>query len=277
MTEPQDPKAQALLRIEQAIAQAQAPGLYGAWTLFVREFRRFWGIAAQTIISPVITTLLYFLVFGYSLGERLKDVNGTPYIDFLVPGLVMLALINNAFINSAFSLFISKLHGSIVDVLVTPLSYLQLMLAYTGASMARALIVGTMIWAVAALMGASTFFALGWTLLFMLLTALVFSLLGLIVAVLAENFDHVNLLPNFLITPLTFLGGVFYSIKMLPEPWSQVSRFNPILYMVNGLRYGMTGQADVPPWQGLLILSALALIIGFVLVRLLRSGYKLRA
>lgn len=273
----QSPRDAANKRVEQALQAAQHPGAYGAWTLFVREFKRFWNIAAQTIVSPVITTLLYFLVFGYSLGDRLKDVQGVPYIDFLVPGLVMLAIINNAFINAAFSLFIAKLHGSLVDILVTPLSHLQLLLAYTGASMVRALIVGGIIWAVAAIMGASTFAALGWTIAFMLLTALTFSLLGLVVAILAEEFDHVNLLPNFLITPLTFLGGVFYSIQMLPEPWSTISRFNPVLYMVNGLRYGMTGFSDVSPWQGLAILSALSLVLGVVLVRLLSTGYKLRA
>lgn len=275
---PQEPQHNAAQRrVEQALVAAQHPGAYGAWTLFVREFKRFWNIAAQTIVSPVITTMLYFLVFGYSLGDRLKDVRGVPYIDFLVPGLVMLAIINNAFINAAFSLFIANLHGSLVDILVTPLSHLQLMIAYTAASMTRALIVGAIIWLVAALMGASTLAALGWTIAFMLLTALTFSLLGLVVAILAEEFDHVNLLPNFLITPLTFLGGVFYSIEMLPAPWSSLSRFNPVLYMVNGLRYGMTGYSDVSPWQGLIILSALSAVLGAVLIRLLSTGYKLRA
>lgn len=266
----------AIARVEALAARGEQPNWFGAWTLFMRELRRFWGIAGQTIVSPVVTTMLYFLVFGYSLGDRLRDIQGIPYVDFLVPGLVMLALINNAFINAAFSLFIGKIHGSIVDVLVTPLSYLQLMLGYVGASIVRAMLVGSIIWGVAMLMGARAWHNVGLTLIFMLLTSLAFALIGLIVAIVAEDFDHVNLLPNFLITPLTFLGGVFYSIEMLPAPWDTVSRLNPILYMVNGLRHGMTGQGDVPYWQGLVLLLVLDLCFGAVVVLLLRSGYKLR-
>ncbi len=269
-------RARARERIAQTIERAEGPQWYGAWTLLMRELRRFWGVAGQTIISPVVTTLLYFLVFGYSLGDRLKDVQGVPYVDFLVPGLVMLSLINNAFINSAFSLFIAKIHGIIIDILVTPLSYLQLAMGYVGASIARAMLVGGIIWGVALLMGAQVLHHVGLTLVFMILTAMAFGLLGLMVAILAEDFDHVNLLPNFLITPLTFLGGVFYSIEMLPSPWDAVSRFNPILYMVNGLRYGMTGYGDVPPWQGLALLVGMNLVLGVAVLWLLRTGYKLR-
>ena len=263
-------------RIAQTIARAEGPQWYGAWTLLMRELRRFWGVAGQTILSPVVTTLLYFLVFGYSLGDRLEDIQGVPYVDFLVPGLVMLSLINNAFINSAFSLFIAKIHGIIIDILVTPLSYLQLAMGYVGASIARAMLVGGIIWGVALLMGAQVVHHVGLTLVFMILTAMAFGLLGLMVAILAEDFDHVNLLPNFLITPLTFLGGVFYSIEMLPSPWDTVSRFNPILYLVNGLRYGMTGYGDVPAWQGLALLVGMNLALGVAVLWLLRTGYKLR-
>lgn len=249
---------------------------YGLWALFKREITRFWSIAGQTIVSPVVTTMLYFLVFGYSLGDRLREINGTPYIDFLVPGLVMLAMISNAYINSAFSLFIQKIQGTIVDLLVTPLSPGQLLTAYVAAASVRAMIVGIIIWVVAAIMGASTLHNLPLTILFMLLTAACFGLLGIIVAIVAEEFDHINFLPSFLLTPLTFLGGVFYSITMLPEPWQTVSRFNPVLYMVNGLRYGMTGNADIPPWQGALLLSALCAVFSAYAYYLLQSGKKLR-
>ncbi|MFB6264279.1 MAG: ABC transporter permease, partial [Bradymonadaceae bacterium] len=186
-------------RIAETVAIAEQGAWYGTWMLFKKEIDRFWGVAAQTIVSPALTTLLYFLVFGYSLGGRLKTINGEPYVDFLVPGLVMLSLINNAFLNSAFSFFIGKIHGIIVDVLVTPLNYVQLVVAYTGAAIVRGMLVGGIIWAIAALMGAGTVYNVGVTLAFMFLTALAFSALGLMIAVVAEDFDHINLLPNFLI------------------------------------------------------------------------------
>lgn len=268
--------AEATARVERIVEEAARPGWFGAWTLFLRELKRFWGIAGQTIVSPVVTTMLYFLVFGYSLGDKLAGADGGRYIDFLVPGLVILSLINNAFINSAFSLFIAKIHGVIVDVLVSPLSYLQLMFGYMGASIVRGVLVGAIIWVVSMLMGAFAWHNVPLALLFMVLTASAFAALGVIVAILAEDFDHVNFLPNFLITPLTFLGGVFYSIDSLPEPWGLVSRFNPVLYMVNGLRFAMTGSADVPWWQGLAVLVVLNLLFGGIALRLLASGHKLR-
>ncbi|MEX2381796.1 MAG: ABC transporter permease [Opitutales bacterium] len=251
-------------------------GWRGTWVLFRRELTRFMKVAGQSIGSPVLTTMLYFVVFGYSLGARLDEIRGIPYIDFLVPGLIMLNLITNAFLNSAFSLFIIKIHGALVDILLTPLTPLQIVLAYTSASLVRAMLTGGIIWAVAAAMGAGTIHNVAFTLVFMVLTAVGFALLGLVVAILAEDFDHVNLIPSFLLMPLTFLGGVFYSIEMLPEPWSTISQFNPILYMVNGLRYGMTGVSDVPVWQGLFLVSAVVLLCGVLAVRLLASGKKLR-
>jgi ABC-2 type transport system permease protein len=266
----------AYARIDEIVEDAQREQWRGMWTLFVREIRRFWSVSRQTIISPVITTMLYFLVFGYSLGDRLQEIDGITYIDFLVPGLVMLAVINNAYTNAGFSLFIAKVHGMIVDLLVTPISYTQFLLAYVAAAMVRAMLVGTIIWVVALLMGASLPTSAPLALLFMALTAMVFSLLGLCVAIVASEFDQVNFLPNFLITPLTFLGGVFYSVEMLPDFWRRVSYGNPVLHMVNGLRYSMTGVSDVPWWTGLVILMGLSAAFGLAAHWLLRSGYNLR-
>ncbi len=263
-------------RAAKIAQEAEAAGWFGARALFVRELRRFLGMAKQTIVSPIITTMLYFLVFGYSLGDRLKEVQGVPYIDFLVPGLVMLATINNAFINAAFSLFIAKIHGMIVDILVTPLTHMQMMCGYVGASLVRAMLVGGIIWVVAMGMGAKAWHNVPLVIVCMALTGTAMAFVGLTVAILAEDFDHVNLIPNFLITPLTFLGGVFYSIEMLPEPWGTVSRFNPVLYMVNALRYAMTGVSDVPWWQGLTALVLLNAVFGGVTWWLLKTGYKLR-
>ena len=266
----------ARIQIAALIEETKEKNLYGPWMLFKKEILRFWNIAGQTVVSPVITTMLYFLVFGYSLGDRLQEIQGVPYVDFLVPGLVMLALISNAYINSAFSLFISKIHGTIVDLLVTPLSYFQFLTAFVSAAVVRAMLIGGIIWVVAMLMGARAWHNIPLALTFMLLTALSFAFIGVVVAIIGEDFDHINLLPNFLITPLTFLGGVFYSIEMLPEPWDTVSLFNPVLYMVNGVRYGMVGVTDVPVWHGLVLLVAMNLFFGGLALWLLKSGKKLR-
>lgn len=251
-------------------------GLWGTWCLFRKEMQRFLSIIGQTVISPVITTMLWYLVFGYSLGDRLNEIRGIPYTDFLVPGLVMMAIISNAFLNSAFSFFIGKVHGTVVDLLVTPLRPWQIVAAYTGASVVRAMMVGIIIWAVAAAMGAQTFHNVGWTLLFMLMTSLAFALFGLIAGILAKDFDHINFVPNFLLLPLTFLGGVFYSIRLLPSPWEQVSLANPIVYMVNGLRFGMTGISDVAvlPGFGIVLLSVLAGLA--ITLHILASGTGLK-
>ncbi len=251
-------------------------GWRGSLMLFKRETWRFMKMAGQTLLSPVLTTMLYFVVFGVTLGARLQEIRGIPYVEFLVPGLIMLNLITSAYMNSAFSLFLAKVHGSVVDVLLTPLTPLQIMTGYLGASILRALLTGGIIWLVAALMGAQTLHNVGITLIFMVLTSLAFALLGLIVAIWARDFDQVNFLPSFLLMPLTFLGGVFYSIEMLPDQWALISSFNPILYMVNGLRYGMTGVTDVSLPLGLAIVTGLVVFFGWVAVWMLASGRKLR-
>lgn len=263
-------------RVAAKVETSQADGWYGTWMLFSKEFDRFWGVAGQTIFSPVVTTLLYFLVFGYSVRAQLPGIEDVSYVEFLVPGLVMLTLINNSFINAAFSFFISKIHGIIVDILVTPLSPVQLTIGYTSASILRGLIVGGMIWGVAAVMGAGTIYSPAITIAFMFTTSLAFSSLGLMIAILAEDFDHINLLPNFLITPLTFLGGVFYSIETLPGPWDTVSRFNPVLYVVNGIRYGMVGYSDVPLWQGFAVVGGMCVLFTAGALWLLATGTKIR-
>ena len=261
-------------RVEQRALRNR--GWLGTWMLFRRELARFMRVAGQTIASPVLTTMLWFVVFGYSLGSRLEEIQGVPYVDFLVPGLIMLNLINNAFLNTGFSLFISKVHGSVVDILLTPLTPIQLIVGYIAASLLRAMIIGCLIWLVAGIMGASTLHNPAFTLLFMVLTSTAFALFGLTVAILAEDFDHINLFPAFLLMPLTFLGGVFYSIDMLPGPWDTLSLANPILYMVNGLRYGMTGVSDVPVGLGLLLVTTSVAVFGAAAYYLLSTGKKLR-
>jgi ABC-2 type transport system ATP-binding protein len=251
--------------------------LLGVRTLFRKEVKRFLRVPGQTILSPLITTALYFVVFGYSLGGRLREIDGVPYIRFLVPGLVMLGVISNAFLNTSSSLFIMKLQGTMVDVLVTPLSYLEFLVAFVGAGVTRAFLVGTLTWATAAFfVGASVphpFLAL----LAGLLVSLAFSSLGLIVALWAEKFEQVNFIPTFVITPLTFLGGVFYSASMLPRQFQLFLHINPIYYMIESMRYALIGHVGSPPAAGFTILAVMAAALVLAALTLLRRGYKLRS
>lgn len=249
----------------------------GMKTLLSKEVRRFMRVPGQTVLSPLISTSLYFLVFGYSLSGRVHTVQGVPYLQFIVPGLVFLGLANNAFLNSSSSLFINKIQGTIVDLLVAPLGPLELMAGFIGGAMVRGLMVGGLTWVVASLF---TGFHLEHplvTLLFLLLSSYTFSVLGILAAVWAEKFEQINFFPTFVMLPLTFLGGIFYSVHELPAPWNHISLFNPMVYMVEGLRYGMLGQSGFPPLLGSSILVALALGATGVAWAALRSGYKLKA
>jgi ABC-2 type transport system ATP-binding protein len=248
----------------------------GAWTLYRKEVKRFLRVPGQTVLSPLITTALYFVVFGYSLGGRLREVDGVPYARFLVPGLVMLGIINNAFLNTSSSLFIMKLQGTIVDLLVTPLSYLEILFAFVAAGCTRALAVGVLTWLTAAIFVG---FHLPHPLLALLAATLVaatFAAAGLIVALWADKFEQVNFIPTFVITPLSFLGGVFYSASMLPETCKHLLKVNPIYFMIEAMRYALLGVSDVPAWIGFSLLFVLAAAVIGTALALLRRGYKLR-
>ncbi|HWE28683.1 MAG TPA: ABC transporter permease [Polyangia bacterium] len=249
----------------------------GFKTLLVKETRRFLKVPGQTIAQPVITTALYFLVFGFALGGMVREVDGVSYVRFIVPGLVMLSLIQNAFLNTASSMFIAKMQGTIVDLLVAPLSPSELLGAFTIAAVIRGVLVAGIVWLVAALFTGFSVAHPGWVVAFALLVAAEFAFFGLLVAIWSDKFEQLNLVPTFVITPLTFLGGVFYSARMLPEPWSAITRLNPILYMVEGLRYGVLGRSDVSPWLGLALTLALSAASGAVVWIMLARGYKLRA
>jgi ABC-2 type transport system permease protein len=199
-----------------------------------------------------------------------------PYLSFIVPGLVFLGLANNAFLNSSSSLFIHKIQGTVVDLLVAPLGPAELMAGFIGGAMARGLLVGGLTYLVASLFtGFRLTHALA-TVLFLLLASYTFSALGLLAAMWAEKFEQINFFPTFVMLPLTFLGGIFYSVRQLPSPWDTVSLFNPMVYMVEGLRYGMLGQSGFPPLVGGGILLGVALVTTGVAWRALRSGYKLQ-
>ena len=248
----------------------------GTKTLLKKEVRRFLRVPGQTVLSPLISTTLYFVVFGYSLGSSVQVMHGVPYVQFIVPGLVFLGIANNSFLNSSSSLFINKMQGTVVDLLVAPLGPIDLLLGFVGGAMVRGLIVGILTWVVAL---AFTGFQLAHAVLIpiqLLLVSYVFSVCGLLAAMWAEKFEQINFFPTFVMLPLTFLGGVFYSVDRLPSPWRQVSLFNPLVYMVDTMRYGMLGQGDFAWWVGLAILAALAVLGTLLAYVLLERGYKLK-
>jgi len=248
----------------------------GLRTLLLKEIRRFLRVPGQTVLSPLISTALYFVVFGVSLGGRMEEVTGHAYLPFIVPGLIFLGLANNAFLNSSSSLFIMKIQGTVVDLLAAPLGPMEILLGFVGGAMVRGLIVGLLTWAVALTFTGLQLAHPAATFAFLMGTAYVFSVLGLIAAVWAEKFEQINFFPTFVMLPLTFLGGVFYSIRQLPEPWHTVSLGNPMVYMVEGLRYGMLGSSIFPPLLGGALLAALAAVATGVTYALLASGYKLK-
>ena len=245
-------------------------------TLFVKEVSRFGKVWMQTVLSPLVTTSLYFLVFGVALGSRLREISGVPYIQFVVPGLVMMTMVRDSFLNTSSSLFQSKINGTIVDLLVSPIGAAEMLIAFVGAAMLRAVLVGSLVYAVALFFTWFPLYHLGWSLFFTVFVTATFAMLGIVSALWAEKFDHLAIFPNFVLLPLAFLGGVFYSIDLLPEPWNLISRLNPLLYMVNGLRYGFLGVADAPPaLSGLVVFASFAMLLVLTAV-LLQRGYKLR-
>jgi ABC-2 type transport system permease protein len=249
----------------------------GMRTLFAKETRRFLKVPGQTLAQPVVTTTLYFLVFGYALGGRVREVDGIPYIRFIVPGLILLTLTQNAFLNTSSSMFIAKLQGTIVDLLIAPLAVADLMLAFLGAAVLRGFMTGGLVWLIAGLFTGFEVVRPIWVLTYVSLIAIAFASIGLAVAIWSDKFEQLNVIPTFVLTPLTFLGGVFYSAHMLPRPWDTVTRFNPILYMVEGLRFGFLGASGTSPWLGLAITGGVATIATALAARMLHTGYKLRS
>jgi len=248
----------------------------GFAALFYKELLRFWKVAVQTVVAPVVMALLYLLIFSHALESRIEVYPGVSYTSFLVPGLVMMSMLQNAFSNSSSSLIQSKMQGNIVFVLLPPLSYLEFFLAYLGAAILRGLIVGLGVWAVTLWYAPFQLPHPGWLLAFALLACAIMGAIGIMAGIWAEKYDQLAAFQNFLIMPLTFLSGVFYSIHTLPPFWQAVSRANPALYLIDGLRYAFVGQSDTDPWLGLLVAGACFVAISALTLMLLKSGYKLR-
>ena len=248
----------------------------GWQTLFYKEVLRFWKVSFQTVAAPVLTAMLYLLIFGHVLEDRVKVYDTVSYTAFLVPGLVMMSVLQNAFANSSSSLIQSKIMGSLVFVLLTPLSHWSWFFAYVGSSVARGLAVGAGVFVVTAFFTKLSFVAPAWIIIFAVLGAAILGTLGVIAGLWAEKFDQMAAFQNFIIMPMTFLSGVFYSIHSLPAFWQGVSHLNPFFYMIDGFRYGVFGVSDVSPWLSLAIVGTAFAVVSAIAVHLLRIGYKIR-
>ena len=251
--------------------------LEGAGTLFRKEILRFWKVSFQTIAAPVLTALLYLLIFGHVLEDHVQVYGQAGYTSFLLPGLVMMSVLQNSFANSSSSLVQSKITGNLVFLLVTPLSHWAWYAAYVGASMVRGLAVGLGVFVVTSFFVTPSFVEPWWILVFALLGSALLGTLGLIAGLWADKFDQMAAFQNFIIMPMTFLAGVFYSIHSLPSFWQGLSHLNPFFYMIDGFRRGFFGQSDVSPWLSLSVVGLSYLLVASFALRLLARGYKIRA
>lgn len=249
----------------------------GTWTLFIKEVRRFMSVIGQTVLAPVITAVLYLVVFQHVLEDRVQVYPGVGYTAFLIPGLVMMSIIQNAFANTSSSLTQSKIMGNLVFLLFAPLSAVEIYAAFVAAAIVRAACV------------AAALYAVGWVFVplplahpvavvaIVVLAGGCMASFGLMAGIVAQKFDHLAAFQNFFIMPFSFLSGVFYSIHTLPEFWAAASRFNPFFYMIDGLRYGFFGVSDAPIWQALAVVSVFFALLSAIALWMLRTGYKIRS
>nr|WP_295081942.1 ABC transporter permease [uncultured Roseateles sp.] len=251
--------------------------LQGARTLFYKEVLRFWKVSFQTVAAPVLTSVLYLLIFGHALENHVKVYDNVGYTSFLIPGLVMMSVLQNAFANSSSSLIQSKVTGNLVFLLVTPLSHWAWFVAYVGAAIVRGLVVGLGVLLVTAWFAPLGLAAPGWIVVFAALGAGAMGALGLIAGLWAEKFDQLAAFQNFIIMPMTFLSGVFYSVHSLPPAWLMVSHLNPFFYIIDGFRHGFFGVSDVSPWLSLGVVGLAFALVAGVALELLRRGYKIRS
>ncbi|MDE2400131.1 MAG: ABC transporter permease [Burkholderiales bacterium] len=251
-------------------------GLAGARPLFKKEVQRFWKVALQTVAAPVLTAVLYLLIFGHVLQDKVQVFQGVGYTSFLIPGLVMMSLLQNAFANSSSSLIQSKITGNLVFLLLTPLSHRAWFVAYVGASLVRGLAVGLGVFLVTAWFAPPGLSEPWWAVVFAVLGGSLLGALGLIAGLWAEKFDHMAVFQNFIIVPMTFLSGVFYSVHSLPPFWQSISHLNPFFYLIDGFRRGFFGASDVSPWLSLGVVTSSTLLVSLLALHLLKTGYKIR-
>lgn len=246
------------------------------WSLFAFEMARTRRTLMQSIISPVVSTCLYFVVFGSAIGSRITEIDGVSYGAFIVPGLVMLSLLTQSVSNASFAIYFPKFVGTIYEVLSAPISYVEITIGYVGAAALKSIVLGLIILATASLIVPLRIMHPGWMLLFLVLTAVTFALFGFIIGVWAKNFEQLQVVPLLVITPLTFLGGTFYSLDMLPPFWQTVSLFNPVVYLISGFRWSFTGNADVSVTVSL-TMALVFLGVGMATVWwIFKTGYRLK-
>jgi ABC-2 type transport system permease protein len=275
--------------LDQPLAQGPAPAtalrsasplaaaLSGSGTLFRKEILRFWKVAFQTVAAPVLTAVMYLLIFGHVLQGKVEAFPGVGYTSFLIPGLVMMSVLQNAFANSSSSLIQSKITGNLVFLLVSPLSHWAWFVAYVGASIMRGLAVGSGVMLVTVWFAPLQLAEPWWVFTFAALGAGMLGSMGLIAGLWAEKFDQLAAFQNFIIMPMTFLSGVFYSVHSLPAVWQAVSHLNPFFYMIDGFRRGFFGVSDASPWLSLAVVGGSFLLVAAIALRLLVTGYKLRS
>ncbi len=248
----------------------------GCWALFVKEVRRFYSVVVQTVLAPIVATLLYLLVFGHMLEAQVETYASVSYSQFLIPGLVMMAILQNAFSNTSSSLIQSKMHGNLSFVLLSPISAFEFYVAFVLASVVRGIVVGLGILIIGVVGYDLTWLAPVWVLVFAILSAAMMGGLGMLAGIISDKYDHLAAFQNFIIMPLTFLSGVFYSIHALPEFWQYLSYFNPFFYMVDGFRYGFFEQSDVSVYLSLSVTILFLVLVSSINLILLNKGVKIR-
>ena len=249
----------------------------GLWTLYAKEVKRFLNVFTQTIAAPVVTSLLFFAIFSLALGGVVRTVGDVPFVRFLVPGLIMMAMMQNAFANTSSSLIIAKIQGNIVDVLMPPLSPAELTIGFAGGGVTRGVVVGIATGMVMALFVPVGIHAPVLIVFHAVAASLMLSLLGIMGGIWAERFDHIAAVTNFVVMPLSFLSGTFYSIERLPEAWQLVAQLNPFFYVIDGFRYGFIGRADADPLIGVVVMLAVDAGLLVATHRMFARGYKLKA
>jgi len=246
-------------------------------TIMVKEYLRFIRIWIQTILPPVISVCLYFIIFGQLIGSQINDIDGFRYIDFIVPGLILMSVITNSYANVVSSFFSAKFHRSVEEMLVSPLPNHIILMGFVSGGVARGVIVGVTVTLVSTFFSDFQIHSYSVTIAVFILTSILFSLAGFINAAYARSFDDITIIPTFVLTPLTYLGGIFYSISMLPEFWQNLSLINPILYMINAFRYGILGVTDIDLNIAFIIIIAFIAVLYYFCLRLLKLGVGLKA